>query len=138
MLASIGLRAQTIGYEYDASGNRTLRKIVTLAAKAKLIADSTFAEDNLKPEEGVMQEEGERSFVVYPNPTRGQIALEIKGSQPKQAGKLLLYSGTGKLLQNLSTSGSLTPVDLTRYAAGHYILILVLDDKKYEWTIIKQ
>jgi len=138
MLASIGLRAQTIGYEYDASGNRIKRYVVTLAAKAKLVADSTSAEESLKPEEGVMQEAGERSFVVYPNPTRGQIALEIKGSQPKQAGKLLLYSGTGTLLQNLSTRGSLTPVDLTRYPAGNYLLVLVLEDKKYNWTIIKE
>jgi hypothetical protein len=140
VLASLGIQAQTIYYSYDNAGNRTKRSLTVTAVtskSAKMVADTVAVADNIKTEEETLPDNSERSFKIYPNPTHGQMALAIEGTLPQQAGRIMLYSSLGALLQSGTTQGSYTPIDLSRYPAGQYILILIIDGKKYNWNIVK-
>ena len=137
---SLGLQAQTIGYEYDASGNRILRNTVVLKSiptKAAKI-DSTKQAEIQELEKGILVEAGELSFMVYPNPTQGQLRLQIKGNVPKKSGQLTLFNSLGNSVLHKATTGDITDIDMSFCPVGSYVLILQLEGKRYDWKIMKE
>ena len=123
--------AQTVSYGYDNAGNRISRKIVPL--KTALAAKKS--PETLAPVEDQL---GERKITIYPNPTKGALAVEITGGDAKDAIHLILFSAQGVQLQNLKVTASTTPVDMSSYPAGWYILQVQAGDKMTEFKIIKQ
>jgi len=125
------LSAQNIvSYAYDNAGNRISRKIVLLASNPTHVkaAESTQVEDQL----------GERKITVYPNPTKGALAVEIIGGDAKDAIQLIVFSAQGIQLQNVKVSASITPVNMSAYPGGWYILRVQAGEKVTEFKIIKQ
>ena len=123
--------AQTVSYGYDNAGNRISRKIVPLkTAQAAKKNPETLApvEDKL----------GERKITIYPNPTQGALAVEITGGDAKDAIHLSLFSAQGVQLQNLKVTATTTPVDMSAYPGGWYILHVQAGEKVTEFKIIKQ
>ena len=141
-------------YEYDAAGNRILRKVVVLPP---LLApppptDSTLTNqeaeelqplevleplNSLTPEyfvETIAQVE----LKIYPNPTTEKITLEITNMEQLQAGKFTLFSLTGQLLQEQPVHSNTTTVSLAGMPTGTYILKVQINNKTEEWKIIKQ
>ncbi len=96
------LLAQTYSYEfeYDASGNRTSRTVITIPSKAP---DSLANEEANQKEEAlpnVLKEElfNGKSIVIYPNPTTGELILEITPFETGTTGTITLYSVNGSVL----------------------------------------
>ncbi|HLP06210.1 MAG TPA: T9SS type A sorting domain-containing protein [Paludibacter sp.] len=119
----------TVKYEYDNAGNRTLRKIVTYnPAPVKKGQDPAPVEEQL----------GERQITVYPNPTKGQLAVGITGGDPKDPLRILLFNADGRQLYNQKVEPGTTPIDMTRYAAGWYVLRVQAGDRQTEFKVIKE
>jgi len=158
-LAQNGLARE---YEYDAAGNRTLRKTLTVEFAPPAPQDSLtnyelrMTSDELSPSnfEGVDGEAGRGSlftsdefFVekvaqveikIYPNPTTEKITMEISAWENLQTGVFKLYSLTGQLLQEQPVHSATTIVSLANLPNGVYILKVQINGRVEDWKIIKQ
>ena len=124
--------AQEVSYAYDNAGNRISRKIVPLNSNPphakKTVDDPPPVEEQL----------GERKIAIYPNPTKGALAVEITGGNDKDALRIVLLSAQGIQLQTLKAEIGKTPVDMHLYPSGWYILRIQAGEKVTEFKIIKQ
>ncbi|MDR0828882.1 MAG: T9SS type A sorting domain-containing protein, partial [Prevotellaceae bacterium] len=81
---------------------------------------------------------GGHTLSVFPNPTYGLVRVEISGEMPEHPINVTLTDVNGKKLQNFTTESPYFDVDLTSYVQGNYLLLVLIDDKKSVWKIIKQ
>ena len=121
---------QAITYAYDNNGNRIDRNIVTLKSGHVSPADTTkeFQEEIL----------GEMSLKIYPNPTQGEVTIDVTGIQNDAILEYRLFNPSGVLLEHKKEVSGYFSIDLLNYPSGIYILRLLIADKKSEWKIIKQ
>jgi antitoxin component YwqK of YwqJK toxin-antitoxin module len=136
-------RVAGIGYSYDASGNRTDRVIVLESGNT--LRSSTFQDDG---EEIVFQEKinyligdelSEADIQIYPNPTKGQLAVEINNISGEASGEIYLYDAGGKIIERRAFGAERKiDFDLSRQAAGIYILKINIEGKISTWKIIKK
>ena len=131
IFSSITVQAQKVGYDYDLAGNRITRKVVALD-------NPNYAKQHVDPPAPVEELLGERKITVYPNPTRGSLAVEITGGDQKDQMILSVFSSQGVQLQNIKTTAITTPVNMSAYPSGWYILRIQVGDKMTELKIIKQ
>jgi len=127
----VQVQAQTtVGFTYDLDGNMIQRKIVI------------FTSPSVKPENkdtaSVSDITGEQKINIYPNPTHGLFKVAIKILDSKQKNYFLLYSLSGTKLQQQNISDINTEINISNYAAGTYLLDVILGDKVSRWKIIKQ
>lgn len=126
------IKAQTIKFEYDEAGNRTLRyKTVTLTQAKKDITDTVATQ----PQKEMM---GTREVLIYPNPTRGALRIEIKGPQPETAMRFILTDMSGHVLATNQTTSFNYMYDMTSYPAAIYFLRIEIDGKRRDWKIVKE
>lgn len=128
---SFHVMSQTVSYAYDYAGNRISRKIVSISNPTHIKKDSVApapVEDKL----------GERNIRVFPNPTKGALAVEITGGDTNDPIRLILFSTQGTQLQNSIVSSTTTPVNMASYPAGWYILRIQAGEKVTEFKIIKE
>jgi hypothetical protein len=128
---STTIQAQKVGYDYDLAGNRITRKVVSLD-------NPNYAKQHVETPAPVEELLGERKITVYPNPTRGSLAVEITGGDSKEQMTLSVFSSQGVQLQNIKATAITTPVNMSAYPSGWYILRLQVGDKMTEFKIIKQ
>jgi hypothetical protein len=141
-------------YEYDAAGNRTVRKVVHMKPPDQMPpapSDSTLTEDIEGKRRGLPQQAGlpqqtagyfvetiaQTEIKIYPNPTTEKITLDIAGWETLQTGIFKLYSLTGQLLQERPVHSAITEISLAGLASGTYILKVQINDRIEEWKVIK-
>ena len=132
------LSGQSIHYDYDDSGNRLKRYIIPL--KSAYISN----EDTLKESKEISKKEefeeklGEVTIRIYPNPTRGELSVEVSGPGNDETVDYQLFSQTGLLLITKRKNGFRFTVDMERYPGGMYILRLMIKGKISQWKILKE
>lgn len=100
------IHSQTISYYYDYAGNRIFREVVSLSQNIKgQPTNSMVVEDVLD----------QRSILVYPNPTKGALGVEITGGDWDEDIRLTLYSGQGTVLYKGKARQGINPIDMTAY-----------------------
>lgn len=127
-----GIADEKITYSYDAAGNRILRKYEVVLSNPNPVKKY---EEEPAP---VSEEMGERKITVYPNPTKGALAVEVIGGDEKDEMRITLYSVQGTVLQNRIIAMGTTPVDMSAYASGNYILRIQAGKETLEFKIIKE
>ncbi len=120
--------AQTVQYSFDTSGNITSRKTITLRS-APLPSDSISMPD--------IFEDMEINIRIHPNPTQGELAIEIPDYEDNETLVFQLYDMNGRLLFNTEKTGSYINLDLSNYNNGIYILRLNRNGKDSTWRIVK-
>jgi len=138
---------QQVEYVYDAAGNRTQRKIITLPKSSPEeggMSKSSVA-DPVQPSEAIATVPeryddmlGERKIVIYPNPTQGLLRIEYQGGGELKNARLLLYDMQGKLLLQFNKVEPSQMFDLSPHPAGMYILQIIEGSFKSEWKIVKE
>lgn len=124
-------QSQGVSYGYDNAGNRTSRKIVNLSNQQSVkgkTPDPVSVTDQL----------GERKITIYPNPTKGMLAVDINGGNSKDELSIQLYDGTGKQMLNEKVQPGTTTLNLTSYPQAYYIMRIQAGSKFTEYKIIKQ
>lgn len=131
LFAIFQLSAQNmVSYAYDQAGNRISRKIVTLNSSPSHVKKS---EDSAPVEEQM----GERIIKVFPNPTKGALAIDISGGEDKDELRIILYNANGKQLQNKKVEQGTTTINMSTYPTSYYILRIVAGEKATEFKIVK-
>ena len=137
------LPAQTykVEYVYNASGGRTLRKVVELdeqPPQSRSLVSEQHEEDTLSSSE----EFGINEVKVYPNPTEGHLTIDITGTIFEHLGadvtEIALYDASGRLFQTHQVQGGSLELDLSAYPQGWYLLILREGTERQEYKIIKK
>lgn len=132
MAASVAGFAQTkvYAFEYDASGNRIERQLIQLKS-------TSVAGDNQQQEvfEGTLDK---REIKIYPNPTKGNLVVEIPFNDEQPQLTLQVYSMRGTLISEQLATSETTIVDLNRQPAGMYILRIFSGQSVSEWKIVKE
>lgn len=118
----------TVEYTYDESGNRI---------KKEIILSASLRSDNMKPEI-FTDNTFEKQVVIYPNPTKGRLDIELPDRNGKYAGQAYLFNLKGQTIDKQSIKEGKLTFDLSSAPSGVYILILEMDGKKSSWKIIKE
>ncbi|MBR7066969.1 MAG: T9SS type A sorting domain-containing protein [Bacteroidales bacterium] len=137
-----------MAFEHDAAGNMVRCYVVRLeqpksekSAKAETLAPqhiaSNAAAQSTAPEpEPVEVQRGERTVRIYPNPTRGQLRVEVQGDGQAYSYRLLGMGGA-LIAQGQHDGGSPLPLDLSAQPDGAYLLQLIWPDDRCTYKIIK-
>lgn len=140
------LSGQTIHYDYDNSGNRTKKYIVLGKGNSsddkisKESIDTTKIDDLKKVNntEEFKENLGELTIKIYPNPTQGNLSVEISGLSLDETIYYQIFSRTGLLLEAKNGLGYQFTVNFERYPSGIYILRLIIKGKTSQWKILKE
>ena len=122
---------QTQKFWYDASGNRTSRKTIGLKSESGII------EDKDTPEE-FSDQVGEKEILIYPNPVKSQLTIEITGYEEDLSAGFYLIDQGGRQVITRTKVPRITTLDLSGFSPGVYFLIIQVNNEKSKWTIIKE
>lgn len=132
------LRAQqSVGYSYDSSGNRISRTI-TLVQSASIA--STVESDTFKSGGNVIVDNSlGKEIKIFPNPTKGKLIIEIDSKDiTKDRGVIAIYNVMNQLVVRDVLSLNSTTLNISSKPSGIYYLIILLNGKRGNWTIIKE
>jgi hypothetical protein len=130
------LWGEAIEFEYDASGNRIKRKLITL--RSATVKETPGEEEIDEAPEVFTDILAQSTIHIYPNPTKGLLRVEITGDRENNPASLQVYDMSGRVLVQKSNVVSSTVIDLSNHSAGIYILKLTADKESNEWKIIKE
>ncbi|MDR0546116.1 MAG: T9SS type A sorting domain-containing protein [Dysgonamonadaceae bacterium] len=131
-------------YSYDASGNRTSRRLYNSAIAGLRSAGNATdpgrdgSKDEIKSVEGgggLVAEELLQFIVnIYPNPTDGLVTINIPACRN---GEIRIFDPSGKNLYNRKITGETEIIDLSSYVPGTYMAEISVDGKMGTYKIIK-
>jgi len=120
----------TYVFTYDDSGNRTGRTINFL--KSTQIQGTTSGTEA----DVITEELNEKEILIYPNPTKGDLKIEIPELGDTSA-RLFIFNNQGKLLIDKRITNTLSEINISQYSSGLYILKILIEQNSIEWKIIK-
>ncbi len=133
--------AQDFTYTYDAAGNRIAR-VVYLQTKTTLHNNGSTnhetEEEEIAEEKTLKDKLGSFDLLVYPNPTKGLVVVEISGEETIESATYNVYDVGGKQVANGTVASSMLLVNLNQQIAGTYTLRLTINGKQQSWKIIKE
>lgn len=130
MYSFVLLGQNKVSYAYDAAGNRVKREIV-LATKSMVLSDedkSAF----------FTEEVAKRDIKIYPNPTYGQLVVEISDIDGVKSGTIIIVNINGQQVLKKKIDSTYIDLDISNKQTGIYILIVEIDGEKTTWKIIKK
>jgi hypothetical protein len=125
-------------FTFDASGNCTNRNILLPKSAPVIVHHDSIQQAFKSPQEMLEDNMGDQKIIIYPNPTQGQLLVEIKGYQKETSSALYLYDLHGKLLISKTPANSTMELNLSDYQSGTYILKILIGEKTSEWKIVKE
>ena len=123
--------ANDFTFTYDASGNRILRTCV--AERNAKITDQNKGNGSV-----IDSTLTNNVITIYPNPTAGHLAIDIKNLKETQKVSLLVLDVKGQVLMNKSGLSAVTDLDISSYPSSTYVVRIMIDKKATEWKIIKK
>jgi len=121
-------------FSYDSSGNREKRIFIgTVLKNASIESSTTFNEE--KP---LIDNAGFGDIKIYPNPTKGNLVVEIPDLDLKTV-RIMVFNLQGKqlVIKNISPN-SRTLLNMQNLSSGMYVLKIIAEQKSSEWKIIKE
>jgi hypothetical protein len=131
LLPCLAYSQNKIHYTYDTAGNRISRTIV-LNTVQKMAAQQ---EETIPVYRDLF---ADMNISIYPNPTKGQLIVQIDGLKTEQSVDIILYDMTGKIILKKTKVSATTDIDITGQAPGSYILKFFCGESTTEWKIIKE
>lgn len=123
--------SQIVNYVYDNSGNRTSRTVILSKSLLNERDTSTIITEK------ITELLGEQSIVVYPNPVREEVNVELTGYEDNLDGSIILYDQVGRLIINQPQISTRNTFNLSQYLKGIYFMIIKIGTIQTKYTIIK-
>lgn len=131
LTSAINSIGQSATYAYDNAGNRTARVFSMSPAPAQP-GSPTSAITSLS------DMIAEKSIIIYPNPTKGILYVEIKDYTDKLKAEFRLSDMSGRTVINRKANSGYQTFDISRQAAGIYLLQINISGESVVWKIIKE
>ena len=128
------LKAQDIQFDYDAAGNCIL-KYKTIVLPSHIKGSNRSDSTDVAPESEIISD---REVVIYPNPTKGALKIEIEGTTPEAPIQYILTDLSGKIISGARSADMYYLFDMTSFPSGVYLLRVMIDNKWNTWKIIKE
>lgn len=126
-----------IAFDYDANGNRTVRRILDMGKKNLESADTTdYNEEVLEKKLAFNENIGDTQITYFPNPVKEWLNIKVNGSEDWEIGDYSLFNNVGKLLDKGQLSSD-NRLDFKDYSPGLYLLEIKIDENKQVWKILK-
>jgi hypothetical protein len=120
----------TITFQYDYAGNRTDR-IIEFKKSAEMLTDTATQSMPLS-------ERMDEMFIsIFPNPTKGQLSIDVVNMSREVNSSIEMYNNEGKLIQKLEGILPSNHIDISPYTAGIYYMRVNIGKNVREWKIIK-
>ena len=123
----------TIGYSYDAAGNRVKREIVMPVPKA-MAKQQTFAADG----QAFTDKLRDHTVKIYPNPTEGALQVSISGLTGTDKCSLGVYTSQGAQILTENVKSDHVDINISNHPAGVYLLRITINNHSTTWKIIKK
>ena len=120
-----------IKFSYDDTGNRTNRVI-------DMTKSSAVAHDPLTPQRVLLDKVAEHDIKIYPNPTYGQLKVEISDIKEIKNGNILILDFNGRIILREKIDSESIDLDISNRSAGIYFMHIEIDGKNTPWKIIKK
>ncbi|MDR1090410.1 MAG: T9SS type A sorting domain-containing protein [Prevotella sp.] len=120
------MNAQKIQYAYDAAGNRIKREIVLTKSASE--TESSFFTEEL----------AQRTIKIYPNPTEGQLKVEVSDFEDCKSVNLTIVNMQGQVVLRKKMNSATDDLDISGKASGLYVLRINIDGEYSSWKIIKK
>lgn len=128
-------------FAYDNAGNR-ISRILDVGGTKSTAEDDFFNEETNefinKPDKRFTDKLGELDIILYPNPTAGQVIVEIANLPDEMNCRIELYNLDGKIIIQKQNLTEYTDIDISSSPYGTYILRIISGDDVCEWKIIKK
>ena len=136
LFTGLALFSQTyeVKYYYDNAGNRSHRWQSQITYRT--YTDSSVVQDIDK--QVYSQNLGERSITLFPNPTKGQLEVEITGKGIPEQSSIGLFTLQGELLLLSKNIRQANPLNLSDKKPGTYLLTIKLGNELSTWKVIKE
>lgn len=123
--------ADRINNVYDAAGNRLTSEKVIIFTRGSVNGSA--------PEEKMYQDSlASTRITIYPNPTEGDLKIDIAGVSDFESSGLILYDMAGKVVKNITQLSESNELDITDYANGMYIMVIKINEESTTWKIVKK
>ena len=120
-------------YSYDESGNREQRIYIGTTLKSASIENSSAFNE----EKPITETLNFGEIKIYPNPTKGNLIVEIPDFETKKI-RILVFNLQGKeILNKIGSPNSRNQVNLRDLPSGIYVLKIVAGQEFSDWKIIK-
>jgi len=110
--------SQNIAFSYDACGNMESRYVVYTT-------------------EIISVELPQQKITIHPNPTKGEICVEISPLNSAEKNFIRLFDSAGRLLETKKISSERTYLKITG-GSGSYLLNIHLGTNVSKWKIVKK
>ena len=127
---------QALNYSYDADGNMESRYTFTLRS-AQIDRQADEAEPEPETAENFSVELADRQITIYPNPTQGEICVEITSPNQEEENFIRLFDSSGRPIETTKIESERTYLNISGNA-GIYLLNIHLGTNISKWKIIKQ
>ena len=127
VLFSLSLSAQKkVMYAYDAAGNRIKKESLfeQSQSKSQVVAYSDMLD--------------EKEIKIYPNPTEGELRVEIFNELKKTEGIVTVHGNNGAMIYTTPIINGSASLDISSCPNGLYILHVKIGDSVSSWKIIKR
>lgn len=127
VLFSLSLSAQKkVMYAYDAAGNRIKKEILfeQSQSKSQVVAYSDMLD--------------EKEIKIYPNPTEGELRVEIFNELKKTEGIVTVHGNNGAMIYTTPIINGSASLDISSCPNGLYILHVKIGYCVSSWKIIKR
>jgi len=127
-------------FTYDASGNRTQRRVIEIPDNQNSRVLDTNAQSGAGNDSTAIftDKMGNIKLSLYPNPTRGNLTFKIVSDTVIFNSEMTVYNATGTFIthhENLRTSETF---DFSTYSAGIYYLKFSINNIEKTFKVIKQ
>ena len=134
-----GMSQNNISFAYDAAGNRVSRTIDLGATQTAMNAGENEKLSFEKSEDFFTEVIAEKEIKIYPNPTRGQLRVDILGYEDLNSNSSIqVFTTGGALLYKSNTPSQTNDINLNDKPAGLYLMVITIAGEKSTWKIIKQ
>lgn len=118
-----------VRYSYDNAGNRIKKEIV--------LTRGSVASDDEKPGSYSDRIDG-HDIRIYPNPTRGNLVINISNIDSDNQVSITLFSIEGKLMRKAKVDSGQAHMDIGNERNGIYLMQISIDESSTTWKIVKE
>lgn len=122
----------TTAFNYDYGGNMEQRRQINMKS-----GNGESLQQNQLPDTYVSDYLGSKNVKIYPNPTRGELAIELT-ELPESPVEVLLYDFSGKLVKSGTLHESFFLLDINNKPDGNYLLRLTTGTSQKTYQVIKK
>lgn len=129
-----------ITYEYDAAGNRTIRKVLVLNRTDAIDTTTSSPKQTKSGDDSPFYNDFQQNLnmKIFPNPTKGIVKIEIQNAKAEGHGAITVFDSRGRRLLSQSFDGIQCIMDFSSFATGYYIVEMRYEDSRATWKIIKE